>query len=67
MEELKSCDSVGILTKGYAQIIAFRDENAFLETLEANPHLEPLYGTKDDEKRLFPGLYLAGYIKYKAR
>ena len=56
-------DSVGILTKGYAQIIAFRDEKAFLEILEANPHLEPLYGTKNDEKQGFPGLYLVGYIK----
>lgn len=57
------CNTVGILTNGYSQIIAFRDESCFLKVLETNPNLQPLYGTKDYEKQMFPGLYIAGYIK----
>ena len=62
MGEIKyPCDSVGIWVTEYSQIIVFRDEEFFLGVLEANPHLKPIYGTEDHEKRALPGVYIAAY------
>lgn len=54
-------DSLGLWVTEYKQIIIFRDEDLFLAVLEENPHMTALYGTKDHEKELFPGLYIAGF------
>ena len=53
-------DSLGIRTEECSQIMVFCDEKAFLSTLEANPHIKALFGAKEHEKRMFPGIYIAG-------
>ena len=55
--------ATSVIVKGYSHIIVFRDERDFLGALETSPHLEPLYGRTDDDKRAFPGLFVVGYIK----
>lgn len=52
-------DSIGVRTGKCSQIIIFRDEHAFTEIVKANPHLKAIFGTEDNEKRAFPGVYIA--------
>ena len=56
----RSADSVGVQVGQYDMIIVFRDEAFFRCVLDANPIMEPVYGTQEHEKLAFPGLYLAG-------
>ena len=58
----KVCGATEVIVEGYKKIIVFRDEDMFLGALEANPHLRAIHGTKDYEKILFPGLYIAAIV-----
>ena len=53
-------DSFGFAGSEYNQVIVFRNEEAFLEVLAANPHMEAIIGAGPDSKRDFPGVYIAG-------
>ena len=55
--------ATSVIVKGYSHIIVFRNQSDFLGALKTSPHLEPLYGLTDDDKRAFPGLYVVGFIK----
>lgn len=62
MEELKPCDAMEIPVHGYKKIIVFRDEEAFKGMVEASPCMEAIFGTKDYEKQMYPGLYVAAVV-----
>ena len=59
-KEQKRTDSFGFAGRKYNQLIVFRNEEAFLEVLAANPHMEAIIGASPDSKRDFPGVYIAG-------
>lgn len=40
-------------------IMVFKDESEFKEALRSNQYLVPLFGGRDVEKEIFPGLYIA--------
>lgn len=52
-------DSIGVRVEKYSQIIIFRDKDAFTEIVKANPHMKAIFGTEENERRVFPGLYIA--------
>ena len=58
-KEKRVADSVGIRVENYSQIIIFRDKDAFIEIVKANPHMKALFGAEEHEERAFPGLYIA--------
>ena len=58
-EPYKPSDAMEVIVKGYSKIILFRDERTFLDTLDANKHLKALYGTREYEKMLFHGVFVA--------
>ena len=58
----KPVDMNEISVAGYSRIIVFRDENLFKAVLAANPYLKAIYGEREIDKELFPGLYIAGVI-----
>lgn len=53
-------DSYGFAGLAYNQIIVFKDAKTFLQTLEANPHMEGIIGADEESRRNFPGVYIAG-------
>lgn len=40
-------------------ILVYKNETEFKEALENNRYLIPLFGGRDVEKEVFPGLYIA--------
>lgn len=40
-------------------IMVFKSEDEFTEALKSNQYLVPLFGGRDVEKEIFPGLYIA--------
>lgn len=61
-KELKPCDAMEILVHEYKKIIVFRDEDVFKGMVEASPCLKAIYGTKDYERQMYPGLYVAAVV-----
>lgn len=59
----KPVDACGMRVDGYSEIIVYRDEQLFKAMLEANPHIKPIYGERELDKELFPGLYVAGVTR----
>ena len=55
-------DAIGISVQGYDTLIVFRDENAFLKVIAANPNIMAVMGAEDYTKKNFPGVFIAGII-----
>lgn len=55
-------DSVGICVDGYSKIVLFHDEDTFNTILAVNPRFEALFGNEEHEKKMFPGIYIAGIM-----
>ncbi|MBE6943832.1 MAG: hypothetical protein E7453_06180 [Ruminococcaceae bacterium] len=52
--------AIGFCGAAYNQIIVFQREYDFILALSANPHMEAIIGESEEEKRDFPGVYIAG-------